>query len=232
MSKITVLTSITGVKDTLVEQQTKGDARFIAYLDKANETISTDWETKEAYDRFYSPRRNSRIHKILVHQYVDTPYSVWIDGNIRLLLPPETLIERYLSETDIAVFKHPIRDCLYDEAVVCAERGLDDPHVIREQVKHYSTNSYAEHKGLAECMMILRKHTPKVEAFNNAWWSEYCRFSVRDQISFMYAADKVGLRVNFIDVQFKTFTENGVERYTRGDILEIFPHLTEQKIGN
>lgn len=232
MSEITVVTSITGVKDTLVEQQAKGSARFIAYLDKANETISNDWETREAYDRFYSPRRNSRIHKILIHQYVHTPYSLWIDGNIRLLTTPDILVEKYLKDTDMAVFKHPIRDCLYKEAVVCAERGLDDKKIILEQVKKYSSDGFAEEKGLAECMMILRRHTPKVELFNNFWWSEYCRFSVRDQISFMYAVDKAALRVNIIDEQFVTTTENGKERFIRGNLIEIFPHLTEQKIGN
>jgi hypothetical protein len=232
MSEITVFTSITGIKDFLVEQQTKGDARFVAYLDKANETLSNDWETREAYDKFYSPRRNSRIHKILAHQYVDTKYSIWIDGNLRLLSTPESLVERYLDGYDLAVFKHPVRSCIYKEAVVCAERGLDDKKILLEQVKKYSTENFAEEKGQAECMMLIRRHTPKVEVFNNYWWSEHCRFSVRDQISFMYAVDKAALRVNFIDEQFKIIQENGKERFIRGDIIEIFPHLTEQKIGN
>src|SRR5690606_11150176 len=103
---------------------------------------------------------------------------------------------------DIAVFKHPQRDCLYDEATVCALRRLDDPETIIEQVKTYEDRGFSKHKGLCECGIILRRHTPRVERFNEVWWSEYSRHSRRDQISFMYAADKVGLRVNQIEDYF------------------------------
>lgn len=221
-SNITVLTSITGGKDHLIEGQTKGNALFIAHTDA--QTTSTDWTIKPAFNRFLSPRRNSRVPKMLAHQFASTEYSIWIDGNARLLVSPETLIEKYLANHDLAVFKHPIRDCLYDEATVCAVRKLDDPETIIEQAKTYEDAGYAKHKGLCECGVIIRRHTPKVEQFNNAWWSEFCRHSVRDQISFMYAVDKVGLRINQINIPW---TEEGNRAY-KADLIELVPHLTPQ----
>lgn len=220
MSDITVITSITGGKDHLLEGQIKGDAKFVAYVDPVQE--STDWEVHQAYNKFSSSRRNSRIYKILAHQFVKTKYSIWVDGNIRLILPPEELVRVYLKDHDFAVFKHPSRDCLYEEAIVCAGARLDDPKIIGEQVKEYSANGFAEHKGLAECGILMRRHTPKVEEFNNAWWSEYCRWSVRDQISFPYAADKVGLRVNYINEMF--IVRDGI--LMRGTVAEMGDHLT------
>lgn len=223
---ITVLTSICGGKDELIETQVKGDADWVAYMSKP--TISDTWTIEKAYDKFVSPRRNSRVPKILAHQYVTTEYSIWLDGNLSLLIPPEELVKRYLGEHDIAVFKHPTRDCIYDEALECAKRMLDDPETIIEQVKMYEEDGFPKHYGQAENMMVLRRHTKKVEMLNNYWWSEYCRHSVRDQISFMYAVDKVGIRVNMIDVQF----EERDKRFFRGDIIEIVPHLSAQHIGN
>jgi hypothetical protein len=41
---------------------------------------------------------------------------------------------------------------------------------------------------------MLRRHTPAVNAFNEAWWDEIARGSKRDQLSFPYVARKVGLR--------------------------------------
>lgn len=196
MSKITVVTALTGGRDNLRDDQSDIDSDFVAFVDKPMNTRK--WKMKKCYDRFTSPRRNSRIHKILVHQYVDTEYSVWLDANIALRVPAQRLVDEYLKDYDFAVFRHPERDCLYDEAMISAVHYLDDPEVIIEQAKTYEDRFFAKKKGLAECNVIIRRHTPKVEAFNNAWWSEYCRHSVRDQISFMYAADKVGLRVNFI----------------------------------
>lgn len=81
---------------------------------------------------------------------------------------------------------------------------------------------------MGENMMILRRHTKKVEQFNNAWLAEYLRFSTRDQLSFMYCADKVGLPVKLINEQF--IEKDGI--WSRGGIVEIVPHLTEQRIGN
>lgn len=179
---ITLYTVITNGKDEQLDKNAK------CFLD--------------TYDRFKDPRRNSRIQKILAHKYIDTEYSIYIDGNIRLLVEPEVIIEKYLKDCDIAVSKHPVRDCLYDEALVCAKRELDDPEIIIKQVKEYEDNGYGKHKGLAECGIIIRRHTKKVEEFNNAWWSEFCVHSKRDQISFMYAVDKVGIPVNFIEDYF------------------------------
>ncbi len=200
MSKITVYTCITGAKDKLRDDQVKGKAEFIAFTDI--KYPSKTWKQLPAYDRFKDPRRNSRIQKILSHQYIDTEYSIYVDGNISLLVSPEELIKKHLENHDIAVFKHPNRNCLYEEALVCANKGLDDTDVLIGQMRAYEKNGYARHKGLAECGIIMRRHTSKLEEFENAWWAEFCRHSRRDQVSCMYAMDKVGIRVNLITDYF------------------------------
>lgn len=207
LSDITVYTSVTDEKDTSLEH----DYPIVIFSGKT------------AYDRFKDPRRNSRIQKILAHQYVGTYYSIYIDGNIKLLKSPKELIEEHLKDHDLAVWKHPKRDCLYDEAIVCAKRGLDDPETIIEQAKMYEDSGFAKHKGLNECGVILRRHTRKVEEFNNAWWSEYCRHSCRDQISFMYAADKVGLRFKSIDDPWLQVRDEDKAVRTSNS-FEIVPH--------
>lgn len=214
---ITVLTSITGGKDYLIEEQAEGT--YLAYLDTLY--MSDTWATKKAPEVFVDARRNSRLPKLLSHLYSDTEYSIWIDGNMSLLRTPDELVERYLQNHDIAVFKHPKRDCIYDEAIRCATAGLDDPEVIIKQVKRYEDLGYAKHKGLCECGVIIRRHTPKVIEFNNYWFAEYSTGSVRDQIPFMFAADKTGIRINVIDSPW--FTHDGVEAF-RDDFIKIVPH--------
>lgn len=174
------------------------------------------------YDRFKDERRNSRIQKMLPHLYMNSEYSIYIDGNIRLLKTPEELIEKHLKDYDIAVYKHPTRDCLYDEAKKCAVLKLDDPETIIEQAKYYEDSGFAKHRGLAECGIIFRRHTDKVREFNEAWWAQYCRFSVRDQISFMYSADLVGLPVNIINDLFIELSRTHAVKQS-GD-AEIFIH--------
>lgn len=214
-----VYTSIVGGKDNIIHDQPKGNAKWVAFTDF--DFKSDTWEREEAYNKFTSPRRNSRVPKILAHQFVDTDYSLWIDGNLRLLLPPERLLI-YLKDHDIAMFKHPARNCLYDEAIECAKHSLDDPETIMSQMKKYAKEGFGKNRGLCEGGFILRRHTEKVEQFNNAWWSEYSRHSVRDQVSMFYALDKAGLKINQIDLQF--INDNG--RLIRGGVVEMVNHLT------
>ena len=168
-------------------------------------------------------RRNSRVAKMLPHLYFTSEYSIYIDGNIRLLKSPEELISKHLKDHDIAVYKHPTRDCLYDEATKCAVKGLDDPETIIEQVKAYEDAGFPKHIGLAECGIIFRRHTDKVREFNEAWWAEYCRYSCRDQISFMYVLNKVGLPCNIIDDLF--IETSKVHAIKQSGDAEIFAHL-------
>jgi len=219
--KISVLTSVTGAKDALIAPYTPSTAEFIAYTD--NSAVNNHWTLREAYNRFKDPRRNSRIHKMLSHLYCDTEYSIWADGNIELLQPPEYFIENFLKDHDIAMFIHQTRDCIYDEAMTCAKSGLDDPEVIIKQVKKYEQEGFGKHKGLYVGNFIIRRHTPKVIAFNNAWWAEYCAHSVRDQISLPYCLDKVGLRINAVESPWN-IAQDGSHAF-RGNFIKIYPHL-------
>jgi hypothetical protein len=224
MASCSVVTAITGSKDDLINEQVKGNAEFVAFLDYP---FSSDtWEIRRAYDRFYDPRRNSRIHKLLIHSYVDTEYSIWIDGNVSLLVPPEELIAKHLNGYDIAVYKHPTRDCLYQEAMTCAKLGLDDTEVIIEQARTYEIDGFAKHRGLGECNIILRRHTEKVRTFNEIWWSHYTRYSRRDQISFPYALDQAGLRVNLINDFF--IEDSPTHAIKQSGDIEIITHSHTQ----
>lgn len=195
MANIEVITSITEGKDRLREDQPKSSAKYIAYVDDPSVTSSI-WEIKKACDLFKDPRRSSRIHKIMIHKYSDADVTIWIDGNIKLLISPEEIVEKYLGDNDMVQFVHGIRDCVYDEATICAKLKLDDPELIIEQAKYYEDQGYGKHKGLNSGYFIVRKNNKRTRAMNEAWWADYCRFSRRDQISLMPAIDKIGLQVN------------------------------------
>jgi hypothetical protein len=193
---IVVYTAITGGRDRLRDDQETGGSEFRAYVDRRSG--SAVWRELPAYDRFLSPRRNARIHKILAHQFVDAGYSLWMDGNVALRVPPMRLVEAWLGDCDIATFRHRTRGCTYEEAAACREKGLDDPAVIEDQMGAYRASGLEPGAGLPETSVILRRHSRRVELFNNCWWSELCRHSVRDQLGFMHAARRSGVSVRFV----------------------------------
>lgn len=194
---ITVYTCATNRRDSLREDQCTDGANFVAYVDQV-EGNSNVWKHVSVLDLFRSPRRNARMHKVLSHQFISTEYSIWMDANVALKVPAQQLIDDYLADADIAVFKHRTRGCTYDEAERCRLLGADSVEIIDEQVAYYKRCGLPSGLGLAETSVVIRRNSEQIRRFNNAWWGEICRYSVRDQISFMFAAQETELKVNFI----------------------------------
>lgn len=194
--KIAVYTSITAEKDGLKEPLRRSGADLVLFSDVPYQ--APGWDVRPACDLFADPRRNSRAHKLLPHLYLPGyDYSLWLDGSIRVLSDVEDLISSYLRESDIAVFKHSVRACIYSEAAACTKWELDDPAIIAAQMAKYHEDGYPTYNGLIESGVILRRHSRLIEFFNNAWWSEVCRYSRRDQLSMNYVLDALGIRPEF-----------------------------------
>ena len=192
-----VYTAITAGYDQLKEppHAAANGADFVAFVDEPCE--SRTWRSYPIHHGFADPTRNAKIHKILSHRYLPTAeYTLWLDGSVIIAgaQPLQRLIDTCLAECDIAVFSHRHRTCLYQEASVCLERRLDAPEVIWQQICRYTADGFPPNAGLAECCVILRRQTPAVRAFNEAWWEEIANGSRRDQLSFDYVAHKHGLR--------------------------------------
>lgn len=201
MSNIICYTVITNNKDEKIKQ----DYPITVFYD--------------AYDKFKDPRRNSRIQKILAHKYFDSEFTIYADANIKLLISPEELINRYMNGYDMAMFKHS-RGCVYKEAMAVAILKMDDPEIIIEQAKHYEDMGFPKDIGFLQGGFIIRRNNERTRRFNEAWWADFCRYSRRDQLSIMPAIDESGVKVNVIDL-------NWIEKdnkATIGDIAEMYWH--------
>lgn len=190
-----IYTVITGGKDKLDETINGNGAKLVCFTDE--DITSEVWEIRKLSQIFADPRRESRIAKMLPHiMFPDATYSLYIDGNISIKVPIQRLIDEWLVETDVAMFKHSTRDCLFDEAKECIRLGLDEKNVIEGHTERYK--GFPEHAGLCAGGVILRKHTPKIARFNEAWFAEYCTGCKRDQISMPVAIHKAGVPVKTI----------------------------------
>lgn len=194
--RVAVYTAITAGKDSLKEPPVHDDVDYVLFTDQPQDHEGSRWEVRSACDLFKDPRRNSRAHKLLAHQYLpEHDYSLWIDGSLRLLAAARKLVDAHLRDADVAMFRHPARSCLYVEAAGCADAGADHRHIIEEQIAKYRRAGYPSDNGLNECAVILRRHNQATAAFNETWWAEYCRHSCRDQVSVNYALSKSSVRL-------------------------------------
>lgn len=157
--------------------------------------------TDNAADRFKMPVMNAKIYKILAHTYFSSQFTIYVDGNIFLNVPASKLISELLGNADMALFKHPYRNCIYQEHEPAKQRVL--PHLkalMDEQVLRYRQEGMPENFGLGECGMLIRRNNAITAEFNDRWWAEICRYTNRDQMSFPYVLWKMEgrIKVNFI----------------------------------
>jgi hypothetical protein len=191
-----VYTAISGKYDLLRPHPPVEGARFVAFVDDPGNRLLQGWELKQLEPSCSNPRRNSKRYKIMAHEvFPDATYSLWIDGNVEIRegFSLDLLISRHLARHDLALYEHPRRKCLYEEANSCSLQHLDDPCAIERQMSRYRAEGYPRDLGLTENRIMLRRHTPSIEKLDNLWWSEICNGSHRDQLSLGYSLWKLGI---------------------------------------
>ncbi len=111
---------------------TKGGNRVIYtsvfgnYDDVLEQDLSDNWDWKYFNDKnslslYADNNRNAKRFKVLPHRYLrDYEYSIYIDGNFLVTGNIDELIDKYLSDSNVAFFSHnqtslDPRDCVYEE---------------------------------------------------------------------------------------------------------------------
>jgi hypothetical protein len=190
-NKIVVYTAIYGNRDDLKEPSVELEGcSLVCFTD--NESLrSKAFDLRVCPPTDSDPVRSAQIFRILPHKFFpDFEYSLWIDGSVVFKKGDiRSLIDQYLRDYDMALFAHPDRDCVYDEAKTWVSIRNEDPKLIRAQMERYRNEGYPPHNGLVAGGIILRRHlSPEVVRVNEDWWNEISHFSRRAQLSFNYVA--------------------------------------------
>ncbi len=194
--RIVVYTAIFGDYDVLLEPKCKSEnCDYICFTDNPKLRTKT-WKLARLPSEGLSPALQNRKVKICPHLYFPNyEYSVYVDGNIEIIGHMEELVDKYLKEHYMACTKHQERDCIYQEAEVCIELGLDNSQRVRQQMAKYNQAGYPKYYGLTDNSILLRRHNePLIKQVMEDWWNEIERGSKRDQLSFGFVAWKHGLK--------------------------------------
>ncbi len=191
-----IYTAIFGAAGDTLRQTPPTSDRYVAFVDPSEllrGNVHNGWQLRPAFCPDPSPRRRARLHKSRPDLlFPDAEWSLWMDGSLQLKQLPATL-PALLADSDVCVFTHRYRDCLYQEAQECQRLELDDRRVIQRQVDRYRAEGYPEHYGLSETTAVLRRHTPATKELNWLWMSELRIGSLRDQLSFDYVCWRCGI---------------------------------------
>lgn len=195
-----VYTSIFDDYDSLHDPLTpSANVQFVCFTDNEN-LESKVWKIVHVDGDGDGTDRNRRL-KINPHLYLpEHDYSLYVDGNVRVLRNLGALFDKYARITEIAAPRHPARNCLYDEAGACIASGKGDPARIREIVAGYERAGFPQGAGLFEFHLLFRRtFSADVIRLMELWWSEYEKGGRRDQITFPYSAWRCGASVTALD---------------------------------
>lgn len=170
-------------------------------------------ETYRFTDDNFPPRKNSmtprlqaRIPKMFGWQFFPLyDYYLWIDSSCRLSNPDsvEWFLNK-LSDHDIAVFKHPDRDVIQQEADYLKERleleakGKKKKYILPryegEDIDGQLEAVFVSQPLYASTAFIYR-NTPEVQQALKEWWYQTSRFHSIDQLSMTYALRVLNVKV-------------------------------------
>ena len=189
-NKIVVYTALFGNYDDLIDPI--GDYKgcdFICFTDR-KDLKSTIWNIKVVDEIDMPPNLMNRKYKWLPHNYLkEYEISIYIDSNIVLLQNPIQLVEKYFTQNCLMVLpKHPLRSCIYEEAIACVERNKVRISSLLKQIRFYKKEKFPNKFGLGENNILFRKHkNQKVIHLMENLWTELNKWDTkRDQLSFFY----------------------------------------------
>ncbi|MDF2596380.1 MAG: Eps11P family protein [Clostridia bacterium] len=222
-SKIAVYTCITSDYDNIMEPiycNANCDYYIVTDKDVPKDSYWTKIDINQFKLNYLKSNEKNRFIKLHPHLlFQDYDYSLYVDGNIRIMADIVPLVAQ-MGNSVLGVHRHNKRDCIYTEAnvIVDHKRFAEFRDMALKQIEFYKQEGLKEHQGLYENPILIRKHNDKkcIELMN-AWWGEMNRFTMRDQLSLPYVLWKFGIKEDDICIlgnnvkmnpRFRKYTHN------------------------
>jgi len=140
-----------------------------------------------------------KLHPTLALPGIDV--SMWLDGSMTILV--DDYVDRCLQalgNDHWVMVRHPIRCCIYDEAIFSAHLPWYDARAMLAQVDYYRSIGFPARWGLAASGANVRRHCDIVANTCEHWWYENLNRSHQDQLSLpvmMWLMSERGLKWNW-----------------------------------
>ena len=195
-ARTVVYTAIIGNYDQLrVPHVVDPETDYVAFVDDWIVDVPAPWIKRRYIDRHGSDRLTARFIKLHPHRLLpDYDVSMWVDAAYQLRSVKPAVLDALLGPASIALFPHPDRDCVFDEADVVLQHRLDNAEAVRAMVALLESERHPRRGGLAATGLIVRRHRDRaIEEAMERWWSLVSGFSSRDQLSFNFALRQTGI---------------------------------------
>lgn len=143
-----------------------------------------------------SNRYKARSIKLLPHRWLSKKcdWYVWHDASMEPVVRWDLPNEVKNGSKDIYAHRHRFRNTVIEEFEHCIECSRDDPKIIKLQRNRYSNLGVLSDKLFETGILYIRNNPVSLRAME-IWFEEVTNFSIRDQLSFGYAAKLAGCEI-------------------------------------
>ncbi len=192
---VTVISSCYGQFDTILvpPEQTSTVDRWLMVTDDFDGGYDAGWDVLVQPRPWVHPRFAAKHAKAQPFDYTDADIAVWLDAGavIQSRQTIEWLVDE-LGDHDMAMWLHPERNNVYDEATCSAAIGKYEGQHCRQQAEHYQSQGLPDVLWATGC--IVWRNTDANRLLGRMWLSEMLRWSLQDQLSFPYVSWRCGIR--------------------------------------
>lgn len=203
MKKIAVVTAAAGISELIPVSNFLDNVDYHAFVEEQYLNVSDNWIRHKllqfSVDGVFRDRRNAKVYKVLPHLFLPGyDYYFWVDSTHCLEVDPHEVIDTYLNGSDIALFKHQYRDCVYEESHHIKAVNYDYPDLLDNQVAFYRGVGYPPNSGLYELPCRVQRNTELTQRMGLMWWEQICKFSSRDQMSLPFVLHQLGIKPSIL----------------------------------
>jgi len=196
MNKVCV-TIIFGDYDILKDPTVISDNwKYIVISDRDHK--SSVWKTEKLkLDSKYNLTNKQKTGYVMtqIYKIIDYDVCLMVGGQIQI----NTDLNNYIFDNDFVALEHPIRNCIYKEAMACIMLNKDNPKKIATQVHKYLDEGLPVNSGMIQTGITIRKRNKRINKFCDMWWEQILMGSQRDQLSFNFVNWKLPIDYKTID---------------------------------
>lgn len=200
--KICVYTCLTGDYDNLDEVRNPEENVDYYCFTNNPKLKSKTWKIVQIKDETLDNSRLSRKVKLAGDPTLNKyDVAVYTDANIVWQKPVSQFVKTYHKPGFFTISKHHCRNSVKEEAAACILENKDSKESIKKALDYLEEQGFPDNIGLFECTVFIREpSSTTTQEFGNLWFETLKKYSKRDQISFPFAAWKIQLPINAIDL--------------------------------
>lgn len=207
MTRIVVFSALFGANDVLKPPRViNPHVRYVCMTDRADQVRGWNFHRVQHTER---PRYLARFAKTQPLWIGPHDISIWLDASFELLVDPVAIVAAAaLTNAPIVGFPHPDRSRIVEEAAAIIRLEKAPAVAVKQQIASYQAAGFDTvthpQRQLTTTGVLVRWNSPDVTRFNDAWWSEIQRHTLRDQLSVDFCAYACRLPIGYLPGHYRS----------------------------